>query len=144
MRVCLFITLTLWGLNFFSQKNITTRFHGWALYTGVHKISKNVNFMTEYQWRRADGFRRWQQSLLRFGVEYAMNPKVSVMGGYAWVKTFPYGSQPIIHEFNEHRIFEQVNLKDKIGVFEIQHRFRVEQRWLEQYAKNNSGEIVKV
>lgn len=100
--------------------------------------------MTEYQWRRADGFRNWQQSLLRFGLEYEINPKVSVMGGYAWIKTFPYGTQPIQYEFNEHRMFEQVNLKDKAGRLEVQHRYRIEQRILEQYALNSSGNVVQV
>ena len=100
--------------------------------------------MTEYQWRRADGFRNWQQSLLRLGLEYEINPKVSVMGGYAWIKTFPYGTQPILHEFNEHRMFEQVNLKDKAGRLEVQHRYRIEQRILEQYALNSSGNVVQV
>ena len=100
--------------------------------------------MTEYQWRRADGFRNWQQSLLRFGLEYEINPKVSVMGGYAWIKTFPYGTQPILHEFNEHRMFEQVYLKDKAGRLEVQHRYRIEQRFLEQYALNSSGNVVQV
>ena len=100
--------------------------------------------MTEYQWRRADGFRHWQQSLLRLGLEYEINPKVSVMGGYAWIKTFPYGTQPIQHEFNEHRMFEQVYLKDKAGRLEVQHRYRIEQRFLEQYALNSSGNVVQV
>jgi hypothetical protein len=128
----------------FAQKNISNQYNAWALYTGTHKITNNVNVMTEYQWRRADGFRHWQQSLLRFGIEYVVNPKLSVMGGYAWVKTFPYGTQPILHEFDENRAFEQLNLKDKVGRFEIQHRFRLEQRWLEQYAKNATNDMVQV
>jgi hypothetical protein len=128
----------------FAQKNISNQFHGWVSYTGTHKITNKINVMTEYQWRRADGFRHWQQSLLRFGVEYAVNSKVSVMGGYAWVKTFPYGSQPVLHEFDENRMFEQLNLKDKVGPFEIQHRCRLEQRLLEQYAKNATNDLVQV
>jgi len=128
----------------FAQKNISNQFNAWALYTGTHKISSKVNLMTEYQWRRAEGFKHWQQSLLRLGLEYEINPKVSVMGGYAWIKTFPYGSQPVLHEFNENRVFEQLNLKDKIGRFEIQHRYRLEQRFLEQYTKNATNDIVQV
>jgi hypothetical protein len=128
----------------FAQKNISNQFNAWALYTGTHKISSKVNLLTEYQWRRAEGFKNWQQSLLRLGLEYEINPKVSVMWGYAWIKTFPYGSQPVLHEFNENRLFEQLNLKDKIGRFEIQHRYRLEQRWLEQYAKNATNDIVQV
>jgi len=128
----------------FAQKNISNQFNAWALYTGTHKISSKVILMTEHQWRRAEGFKHWQQSLLRLGLEYEINPKVSVMGGYAWIKTFPYGSQPVLHEFNENRVFEQLNLKDKIGRFEIQHRYRLEQRFLEQYAKNATNDIVQV
>ena len=128
----------------FAQKNISNQYHAWALYTGTHKITDKVNFMTEYQWRRADGFQHWQQSLLRLGIEYVINPKISVMVGYGWIKTFPYGTQPVLHDFNEHRVFEQVNLKDKLGRFELQHRYRIEQRFIEQYAKNSSGEVVQV
>ncbi|NBO61085.1 MAG: DUF2490 domain-containing protein [Flavobacteriia bacterium] len=127
-----------------AQKNISNQFHAWTLYTGTHKITNTINLMTEYQWRRSDGFQHWQQSLLRLGMEYTCNPKLSVMIGYAWIKTFPYGSQPVLHEYDEHRIFEQVNVKDKVGRFEVQQRFRVEQRFLEQYVKNASGTVIQV
>jgi hypothetical protein len=139
-----FLTCFLFLFPFFgfTQKNISVHRLAWTLYTGTHKITKKVNVMTEYQWRRADGFQHWQQSLLRLGTEYIFNPKLSVMGGYAWIKTFPYGTQPILHEFNEHRIFEQLNLKDNVGRFEVQHRYRVEQRFLDQYVKNAAGDVV--
>jgi hypothetical protein len=127
-----------------SQKNISTQFMGWALYMGNHKLSNKVYFMSEYQWRRADGFQHWQQSLLRLGTEYVVNPKFAVMAGYAWIKTFPYGTQPVLREFNEQRIFEQVNHMDKVGRFELQHRYRIEQRFIEQYAKNSPGDVVQV
>jgi hypothetical protein len=128
----------------FTQKNISNQFHGWALYTGTHKISPKWNVLTEYQWRRSDGFQHWQQSLMRLGVEYNLNPKASVMAGYGWIRTFPYGAQPVLSVFDENRIFEQVNFKDKIGRFEFQHRYRLEQRFLEQFAKNSQGEIIQV
>jgi opacity protein-like surface antigen len=114
------------------------------MYVGTHKLTENVSLMTEYQWRRADGFNDWQQSLLRFGLEYNFHSNFSLMAGYAWVKTFPYGEQPVPHEFDENRIFEQVNLKNKIGKIEVQHRYRLEQRFLEQYAKDASQNIVQL
>lgn len=136
--------LLLFPFFVFSQKNISNQVLTWTLYTGTHKITDKFNLMTEYQWRRSDGFQRWQQSLLRLGMEYSCNPKFSAMIGYGWIRTFPYGSQPVLHEFDEHRIFEQVNVKDKVGRFEIQHRYRLEQRFIDQYAKNSSGEVVQV
>jgi opacity protein-like surface antigen len=68
-----------------AQKIISPQSHGWAVYVGTHKLTDKFSLMTEYQWRRADGFMSWQQSLLRFGLEYNVNPNVSVMAGYAWI-----------------------------------------------------------
>ena len=130
--------------NIYAQKIIQPQTHAWVMYVGTHKLTENVSLMTEYQWRRADGFNDWQQSLLRFGLEYNFHPNFSLMAGYAWVKTFPYGEQPVLHEFDENRIFEQVNLKNKIGKIEVQHRYRLEQRFLEQYAKDASQNIVQL
>jgi hypothetical protein len=127
-----------------AQKSIATHTNAWAMYVGTHKLSDKFSLMTEYQWRRADGFKSWQQSLLRFGLEYNINPNVSVMAGYALVKTFPYGDQPIIHEFDENRIFEQLNLKNKFGNVEVQHRYRLEQRFMEQYANDASNNTIQV
>lgn len=136
------------GINYptkiIAQKVISPQSHGWGVYVGTHKLTDKFSLMTEYQLRRADGFKSWQQSLLRFGLEYNVNPNVSVMAGFAWVKTYPYGEQPILHEFDENRIFEQVNLKSKIGNVEVQHRYRLEQRFMEQYAKDASNNIVQV
>ena len=53
-----------------TQKEIVTQEHGWAMYFGNHRLTDKWGVHTEYQWRRADYFDRWQQSLLRLGVDY--------------------------------------------------------------------------
>jgi len=123
----------------FSQKEIATHQNGWISYFGNHKISNKIGLHTEYHWRRENGFQNWQQSLLRFGLDYYVNPNVSATAGYGWIFTFPYGEQPVGHEFQEHRIWEQVNLKSKYGRFEIQHRYRLEQRFLENWLIGSDG-----
>jgi hypothetical protein len=55
-----------------------------------------------------------------------------VVPGYGWIRTFPYGEQPIAYEFDEHRIWEQLVLTQKVGRFNFNHRYRLEQRFLEQ------------
>jgi hypothetical protein len=127
----------------FSQKIIDTQSNAWILYTGNHKLSSKLGVHTEYQWRRADGFQNWQQSLLRLGFDYFASSNLSATAGYAWIVTFPYGEQPVGHEFQEHRIWEQVNLKSKYGRFEIQHRYRLEQRFLENWIKGAEGIYTK-
>jgi hypothetical protein len=144
-------TLTVLFLSFFAivfaQKEIATHQNGWISYFGNHKLSNKIGLNTEYQWRRENGFQHWQQSLLRVGIDYNLNSSFSISAGYGWIETFPYGEQPVIHEFTEHRIWQQFNQKNKVETlfknFEIQHRYRLEQRFLDTYSLNNSNEIIQ-
>jgi hypothetical protein len=125
----------------FSQKNIANQRHVWGSYTGLHLLSPKVAWLTEYQARSANGIQQWQQNLVRTGIEYAINSKISCMLGYAWVRTYPYGEQPVLHSFDEQRIFEQITLKSNLDRVDIQHRYRLEQRWLDQYYLDVSGQV---
>lgn len=117
----------------FAQKQISTQSHAWVVYVGNHKISERWGFLTEYQWRRNDFFLQLQQSLLRFGIDYYGKQGEQYTAGYAWVKTFPYGNQPIAHINNEHRVWEQFTFKNKVGRIEFNHRYRSEQRFIENW-----------
>ena len=133
----------LFGFNAFAQKDFSDQQHAWVTYLGNHKLTKKVGLHTEYQWRREEWFQNWQQSLLRIGIDYNFNPNLSLTAGYGWIITFPYGEQPILNQFNEHRFWQQLNLKSKIEltkkVIDVQHRYRLEQRFLETYHSNNLG-----
>ena len=118
-----------------SQKIISTQAHAWVMYTGNHKITERWGIHTEYQWRRADGFNDWQQSLLRLGVDYYTKQNTQVTLGYGWIRSYQYGDQPIAHKNNEHRIWEQYIMKNKIGRVDVQHRYRLEQRFIENWVK---------
>ncbi|WP_118950573.1 DUF2490 domain-containing protein [Taibaiella helva] len=99
-----------------------------------HTINLNNHWavLAEYQWRRTEGLKSWQQSLLRGGIQYKFNNGVSVLAGYGWIETFPYGDYPPAapQPFPEHRIYEQVIWNDNIGRLQLNHRGRLEQRFL--------------
>lgn len=117
----------------FAQKEIVSQSHGWAMYFGNHRLTERWGLHSEYQWRRHDLFKTWQQSLMRIGVDFYTKDQTQITLGYGWIKTFPYGEQPIDHAFNEHRIWQQLVLKNKLGRIEFNHRYRLEQRFLEQW-----------
>ena len=131
----------------FSQKQFSDQFNTWIAYSGNHKLSEKYRLHTEYQWRRSEFMKHWQQSLARIGIDYYFNNSDYVSVGYGWIVTFPYGEQPILRQFNEHRFWQQLNLKSisdiKIRSIEVQHRYRLEQRFLENYYINSSQELVK-
>ena len=122
-----------------AQKDISNQEHAWVMYFGNHRLSERWGIHTEYQWRRADLFNDWQQSLLRLGVDYYSKNGAQFTAGYGWIRSYQYGEQPISHNFNEHRIWEQLILKSKAGRFDFQHRYRLEQRFLENWVKDSDG-----
>ena len=99
LTVSLFLLLFL-VVGSFAQKLISNQNHAWVLYTGNHKISEKFGIHTEYQWRRADFFNDWQQSLARVGLEYYYNSNISFTAGYASIISYQYGDQPISHQTN--------------------------------------------
>jgi hypothetical protein len=104
-------------------------------------IQKKWSAHVEYQWRRANLVEQWQQSLLRVGLTYQSKPSVQCRVGYAWAETFPYGEYAINgfgKDFTEHRIFQMIQLNNKESIFEINHRFMLEQRFVGKYLSSNS------
>jgi hypothetical protein len=110
------------------------------MYFGNHRLSDKFGIHTEYQWRRTNGFERWQQSLLRLGLDFYATPSLQLTAGYGWIRSYQYGEQPIAHELNEHRIWQQAITKSSIGRFDLQHRYRLEQRFIENWVTNSSAE----
>ena len=127
-----------WHISYAQNTRITNKNTiGWYAYTGTFKINKNWGIHTEYQWRRDNIISDWQQSLLRTGINYQVNPKLSLRAGYAWIETYNYGDIPINSfgkQFTEHRAYQMVTVSDKIGKVELNHRFMLEQRWIGRYS----------
>ena len=68
--------------------------------------------------------------MLRTGINFAVRKDVSFNAGYTFAETFPYGDYPVATAFPEHRIFEQVVIKNPVGKMDISHRFTLEQRFV--------------
>ncbi len=137
--IVLLIFVSCIPLAAWSQKNISTQTNGWYMYFGNHKLTDKISLHTEYQWRRDDVIQNWQQSLSRIGMDYKLSPIVMVTGGYGFIVSFPYGDQPISFKAHEHRIWEQLILTQESGRFFFNHRFRLEQRYLENRLDNGDG-----
>lgn len=113
------------------------------MYTGGFKIAPKLTIHTEYQWRRVDVVKNWQQGLARTSLNYAVRKDVSLNIGYAFAETFPYGDYPPAFKFPEHRIFEQVVVKNPIGAAELSHRFTLEQRFVGSVTSTNGVKNTK-
>ncbi len=113
----------------------------WISNTATIKMNNKWGIHTEYQWRREELFTNWQQSLLRLGINYTLNDKLLLRGGFGWIETYNYGDYPLQaagKQFPEFRFFQAAQLTDKSGQVEILHRFMLEQRWLGRYLNPQS------
>ncbi len=109
--------------------NIQLNSNAWLMYFGDHKFSDKWGVHLEAQLRRNDFLSKPQQLLLRTGINYYVNANLFFTAGYCFVQTYPYGVFPVKIAYPEHRLWEQVQIKNQVDRFEWTHRFRLEQRF---------------
>ncbi len=118
-----------------NEKNVANQSLAWGAYFGTHRLSERWSVWSELQLRRAEFLAEWQQVLPRVGVNYHLNPNVIFTVGYAYLWTYPYGKQPLPLDGPryEHRPWQQVTLLHNSGKVSFAHRFRLEQRFLQNW-----------
>lgn len=137
---CLFICINLFAQN---DRVNDHNYLNWLQTFNTISLNKKWSLHLEYQWRRDNGLKYWQQSLLRVGANFKLNENITAHIGYAWVETFPYGDYPIANNgtFPEHRIYEQISFRQPVNKFLFTHRFRIEQRLLGRVKTGTDREI---
>jgi len=118
----------------------------WYMYFGMNKVSERWSIHTEAQFRYYETSGNFNQMLLRTGANYHINPNAIATFGYAYIDTdpsfldFPFADVGFSgNEIIEHRIFEQFILKNKVWEFLFEHRYRLEQRFIENTAFNTKN-----
>jgi len=120
--------------------------NAWFMYFGDHPFSKTSKWglHLEGQWRRADVGLKWQQLLLRPAVNYQLNKKVALTGGYGFIQSHGYGDFPAPATAPEHRFFEQASIVQRFKKLDFQNRLRFEQRNLGVMAKQPNGDFDRI
>ncbi|MCT2562146.1 DUF2490 domain-containing protein [Chryseobacterium herbae] len=123
-----FTVLSLGSIATYAQKN---DLGAWYMYFGNNKIGKKLNLHNEIQYRNFDAVGDLEQLLIRTGIGYDLTENNNnVLLGYGFILSQPYvnGEKK---ENIEHRIFQQFITKQKFGRFNLQHRYRLEERFLQ-------------
>jgi len=104
----------------------------WLIYIGSKKINDRWNIHHEVQYRNFNAIGDLEQLLLRTGVGYNLTPgNNNFLLGYGFINTQNFIGPDEKVGINEHRIFQQFVTKQKIDKFRVQHRYRFEQRFIE-------------
>lgn len=105
----------------------------WLIYFGNKQISEKWNWHHEVQYRNYDLIGDLEQLLLRTGVGLNLSENNNnLLAGYAYIHSGNYlpGGEEKTY-VSEHRIYQQFISKQHFGRFHIQHRYRFEQRFVE-------------
>lgn len=118
---------------------------GWYMYFGDHRFTENWGLHLEGQWRRAGIISRWEQLLIRPGINHDFRHGFTTLLAYTYLRDYPFenGGAPDLTRQPEHRILEELQYKHPIGPgglkgVKLSHRFRLEQRF-EGTAKAGHG-----
>jgi hypothetical protein len=120
-------------LNFTFLQAQKTDTGNWFIYFGNQAIDKKWNWHNEVQYRNYNFAGDTQQLLLRTGVGYNLTDNNNnLLLGYGYINSQNYvpDTDDKIHN-NEHRIYQQFITRQNMGRINLQHRYRVEERFLQ-------------
>jgi uncharacterized protein DUF2490 len=113
------------------------KFGNWIMYFGTFKVGEKLSIHTEFQFRNHTFIpNNTEQLLPRVGLNYHLSDKAIVTAGYAFIPSYVFESEQKSPEFKEHRIWQQFIIRNQIGRVQFDHRYRIEQRWINQIYKN--------
>jgi hypothetical protein len=103
----------------------------WMTYIGNNGFAKRFNLWNEVQYRNYNLIGDLQQLIGRVGIGYDLTPSNNnLLLGYAYIYTERYINTTDKANSAEHRIFQQLVTKQHFGRMYLQHRYRIEERFL--------------
>ncbi|MDH5604085.1 MAG: DUF2490 domain-containing protein, partial [Cyclobacteriaceae bacterium] len=109
----------------------------WLMYFGQNRLSQNFSIHSEVQYRNHTALPiNIEQLLLRTGLNYHFSTDAFATAGYGYIATHLYESAQTNPESEEHRVWQQLIMNNKLGKTKFEHRYRTEQRWVNGEYKN--------
>ncbi|MBL8011773.1 MAG: DUF2490 domain-containing protein [Flavobacteriales bacterium] len=130
MRPALLVLAVCLGLPALAQRVTSPNANLWLSHWGDQRLAARWSVHTEGHLRRAGLGEHAQQLLLRPAVNFHLNDPVLLTLGYSYYENHPYGAHPIRFPNHEHHLYQQVQLTQPIGRVGVQHRFRMEERFI--------------
>lgn len=116
--------LTQPGLCFAATENLQTAWAGWF---NSSVIAGRWQGLSDVQLRSSDDLHSLRNLLIRGGVGYSLTEQLEIATGYAYVSTSTHGRPDLA----EHRGWQQVVGRQRIGQTQLAGRMRLEQRFIE-------------
>ncbi len=119
------------NVDVFAQKTVTTQYQNWTQYFLSVRLKEHWSINTDvlYRWKDLDGQKL--QTGIRGSLTYHFKQPITVACGYVYFVHFPLDKDVTVTK-REHRPWQQLIITNKMGRTQVQHRYRLEQRFIEK------------
>ncbi len=119
----------------------TTTQSGWYAGFNTIKLSSKTSLHAELQLRSTDDLQAIQTILPRLGYNYLTGKQTILTAGYAYIfnRSVLNGESSLL---GEHRLWQQFIFNQPIATKTLQHRFRLEERWVPKAGYENGDVVV--
>jgi len=104
----------------------------WILLFGNKQLNEKFNWHHEVQYRNYNAIGDLEQLLIRTGIGMKVADRSNLLLGYGFIRSENYIDSIDKAVVNEHRIFQQFITKQNVAKLRLQHRYRFEQRFVEE------------
>jgi hypothetical protein len=124
------VTIACFSNTLYPQQQ-STSIGNWVMIFNQTKLHNKWSLHNEVQFRSYTVNPNTEQLLLRVGVNFHPSKNVLLTTGYGWITNYKNDEGIIKNQLvDEQRLWQQLSLKDSYGRFFIEHRYRMEERWI--------------
>ena len=105
-----------------SHAQIEDELGAWYMYWGANRVSERFSIHSEVQYRLNQVLTDRSQFFIRLGLNWHVSEVVMITGGYGYFLSW----DPL----NPELLVEQAVIRSPIGKWYVEHRYRIEQRWI--------------
>ena len=109
----------------------------WLMCFNQTRLHDKWSIHTEAQYRSFEIAPNTEQMLLRGGINYHINNSAFTSVGYAYVTNYAFDKEQMSGvQVSENRIWQQFLTRNNLGRGMFEHRYRLEQRWIQSNSNN--------
>src|SRR5690606_13343937 len=82
----------------------------WFLLLNNARINENWSIGNEFHYRLTNFYEKKEQMIIRPFINYHINEKFILSGGYSYIRTYPHAPYPQRINYTEHNVWEQATL----------------------------------
>lgn len=129
IRIITFFILLISSMNVVAQED---QLGNWIMYFGQNRIHDKWSIHSEVQYRNHTVAPNIEQLLLRTGLRHHFTKNFAALIGYGFIPSYDLDAGIGNPRTKEHRIYQEFIITQVIGRLNFEHRYRIEQRWVEK------------